>query len=152
MAAFSIGRLPLVGDESFDNHSIDNDMVNKNIMWRPREGRTEEGGTYSRALRENVLDDYQDSKPRQPRTKDDEEADLKEALKLSMQEDFVKMKENINLNKFQWAMEDIENNNHNDELNILSQGQPEHCYKLASVVSHHGVGARSGHYVADVFR
>ena len=147
----TFGQVGLVGEESFDNHSIDNDIVNQNIMLRPREGKTE-GWTYSRSLRENVLNDYQDSKPRQPRTKDDEEADLKEALKLSMQEDFVKMKENINLNKFQWAMEDIENNNHNDELNILSQGQPEHCYKLASVVSHHGVGARSGHYVADVFR
>merc|ERR1712096_36236 len=52
-------------------------------------------------------------------------------------------------------MEDTENNN--EEVNTNSStspvpGQPEHSYRLHSVVSHYGASVSSGHYVADVFR
>ena len=77
-----------------------------------------------------------------PKSKDQEEADLQRALDLSRQEHVSVLEDT----KFEWAMEDVENNN------TQEVARPEHSYQLHSVVSHHGAGARSGHYVADVFR
>jgi ubiquitin carboxyl-terminal hydrolase 26/29/37 len=84
----------------------------------------------------------QEAKVPRPKSKDQEEADLQRALDLSRQEHESVLEDTT----FEWAMEDVENNN------TQEVARPEHSYQLHSVVSHLGAGARSGHYVADVFR
>lgn len=44
----------------------------------------------------------------------------------------------------------VPHDNNNDVEDVL--GLPEHDYRLVSVVSHYGATTSSGHYVADVYR
>jgi len=81
-----------------------------------------------------------------PKTKDQEESDLQQALEMSMKEGEMKDKDDGNN-----AMEDLENNLA-EEVAEPVPGKPEHQYRLHSVVSHHGSSTSSGHYVTDVYR
>ena len=110
-----------------------------------------------------------------PKTQEDEDRQIQEALRLSVQteeeEDTLKVSDDSKAS-FMTAQdnsnfsgtvpsspreigESSNNNqvppdNNNDVEDVV--GLPEHDYRLVSVVSHYGATTTSGHYAADVYR
>jgi hypothetical protein len=110
-----------------------------------------------------------------PKTQEDEERQIQEALRLSVQTEeeedtrkdsddsaasFMTAQDNSNVSGTEPSSpreigESSNNNqvppdNNNDVDDVV--GLPEHDYRLVSVVSHYGATTSSGHYVADVYR
>merc|ERR1719186_2470269 len=109
-----------------------------------------------------------------PKTQEDEDRQIQEALRLSVQEEeedtrkecdnstasYMTVQDNSNFSGTEPSSpreigESSNNNqvppdNNNDVDDVV--GLPEHDYRLVSVVSHYGATTSSGHYVADVYR
>ena len=110
-----------------------------------------------------------------PKTQEDEERQIQEALRLSVQteEEEDTMKESDDSTASFMTAQDNSNfsgtapsssgeigessnnnqvppDNNNDVDDVV--GLPEHDYRLVSVVSHFGASTSTGHYVADVYR
>ena len=111
-----------------------------------------------------------------PKTQEDEDRQIQEALRLSVQteeeEEDTRKESDDSTTSYMTAQdnsnfsgtapsspkeigESSNNNqvppdNNNDVDDVV--GLPEHDYRLVSVVSHYGATTSSGHYVADVYR
>jgi len=102
--------------------------------------------SYAKVVRGKIASSSGGEEVPRPATREQEEEDLKKALEMSaLEATFLDSAGNHDV-----AMDDLENNNNLEEDEF--EGNPEHSYKLQSVVSHFGPSSSSGHYVADVFR
>ena len=86
---------------------------------------------------------------RRPESQAGEEADMIRALELSTRgeldtrlEDQAGQKEEKETNEEVVVQDD----------DVREEEEGDHCYRLASVVSHFGASTAAGHYVADVHR